>query len=221
MGELLVDFFTNIGETLEILASVLDAVLRLAPALFVLRDASCLFEERSQLFGLGLDETRDHALLDDGVPVRTDAGAEQDVRDVLATAARAVDEVAGSAVARHDTLQRDLRVARVGPGNLAIAVVEDEFDGCIADGLPGAGAVEDDVGHRIAAQVAGRQFAHDPTHGIDHVRFAAAVGAHHAGEVGREQNGGRVDERLETGQLDLGQTHRVAIFRVGTRGNAG
>jgi hypothetical protein len=43
---------------------------------------------------------------------------------------------------------------------------------------------------------------------VDDVRLAAAIGPHHAGHVGRQVQGGRIDERLEAGQLDRGKTHR-------------
>jgi len=39
------------------------------------------------------------------------------------------------------------------------------------------GAVEDDVGHVLAAQMAGGALPQHPAHGVDDVGFAAAVGA--------------------------------------------
>ena len=210
MGELLVDFFTNIGETLEILASVLDAVLRLAPALFVLRDASCLFEERSQLFGLGLDETRDHALLDDGVPVRTDAGAEQDVRDVLATAARVVEKVLGGAVPRNDAAHGDFVVAGKGARDSAVRVIERKFHTRHTHGFAIARPVEDDIDHRVAAQRLGRGFAEHPANRVDDVRFAATVRADNAHQIAWKLDGRGIHERLEARELDLGQAQWIS-----------
>ena len=99
MRELLFDLFAQILQPLEVLARVVDAVLGLAPPLLVLRDAGRLLEKRAQLLGLRLDEAGDHALLDDRVAVRADAGAEQDVRDVFAAATRVVQVILRSAVA--------------------------------------------------------------------------------------------------------------------------
>ena len=61
-----------------------DAVLRLAAALLVPGDAGGLLEEGAQVVGPRLDDARDHALLDDRVAARAQAGAEEQLRDVLA-----------------------------------------------------------------------------------------------------------------------------------------
>ena len=53
----------------------------------------------------------------------------------------------------------------------------------------------------------GRTFTHDPAHRIDDIGLATAIGADDTGEVTGEGNGSRVDERLETSQLYLGQPH--------------
>src|SRR5690606_7625456 len=92
--------------------------------------------------------------------------------------------------------------------DLAVAVVEHQLDRGRAHRPAAAGAVEYDVGHRVAAQVACRQLAHDPAHGIDDVGLAAAVGPDHAGQVGGERHGGGLDEGLEAGELYSGQAHQ-------------
>ena len=51
--------------------------LGFAAALLVLGDARGLLEEHAQLLGLRLDDARDHALLDDRVAARAEAGAEE------------------------------------------------------------------------------------------------------------------------------------------------
>jgi hypothetical protein len=65
-----------------------------------------------------------------------------------------------------------------------------------------AGAVEDHVGHGLAAQVLGRALAHDPAHGVDDVGLATAVGADDGAQVARQRHRRRVDEGLESGELD-------------------
>ena len=54
----------------QILARVGEAAFGLLAALLVLRDARGLLEEDAQLLGLGLDDARDHPLLDDRIGAR-------------------------------------------------------------------------------------------------------------------------------------------------------
>ena len=119
--ELLLDLVAQVGETREVLARVPDAALGLAAALLVAGDAGGLLEERAHLVGPCLDDARDHVLLDDRVAARTEAGAEEELRDVLAATARAVQEVRRRAVAGHDAPQRYLGVAGVLAAELAVA----------------------------------------------------------------------------------------------------
>jgi hypothetical protein len=155
----------------------------------------------------GFDHARDHALLDDGIAARAEAGAEKQLRDVLAATAAAVDEVRRGAVARHRALERDLAVARIGAADLAVAVVEHQFDRRRADWLARTRAVEHHVAHRITAQVAGRQLAHDPAHRVDDVGLAAAVGTDHTDQVPGQMHRGRIDKRFESGEPDLVEPH--------------
>ena len=94
MRELFLDLLAEVFQALEILAGVPNALLGFAAALLVLGYARRFLEERAQLLGLGLDEARDHALLDDRVGARPEAGAEEHVRDVLRRQRGVVDVVA-------------------------------------------------------------------------------------------------------------------------------
>src|SRR6185437_3194495 len=129
------------------------------------------------------------------------------IRDVFAAAARAVDEVAGRAVARDLALERDLVITRVDAADLAVRVVEHQLHGGSSDGLACSRAVEYDIGHVLAAQVLGGKLTHDPAHGVDDVRLTAAVGTDNAREVAGEGDLGGIYEGLETCELDLGQPH--------------
>ena len=205
--ELLVDLLAQVVEAIQVLAGVADAGLGLLAPLLVLGDAGGLFQVHAQVLGPGLDDLADHALLDDRVAARAQAGAEEQVGDVAAAALGAVEVVVALAVAADQAPDRDF----VEGGELAadgvVAVVEDQFDRGLRDGLARRRAGEDHVGQRIAAQAAGRAFAHHPAHRVDDVGLAAAVGADHAGHVGRQVQRGGVDEGLEAGQLDRGQAH--------------
>ncbi len=208
VADLLVDLVAQVLQALHVLARVGDAAFGFLAALLVARDARGLLDEGTHVVAARLDDARDHALLDDGVAARAQARAQEQRGDVLAAAARAIDEVGAVAIARDHALQRDLGVAGVGAADLAVAVVEDQLDRGRAHGPAAAGPVEDDVGHRIAAQVARGKLAHHPAHGIDDVGLAAAVRAHDAGEVGRERDIGGVHEGLEPGELYSGQAHQ-------------
>ena len=209
MRELLLDLLAEILQTLEILARVPNALLGFPAPLLVLGDAGRFLEKRAKLLGLGLDEPRNHALLDDRVAVRPDAGAEQNVRDVFAAAARVVQVVLRRAVARNDAANGDLVIAGEGARDRAVGIIERELDARDADGLSIRGAVEDDVDHRVAAQRLRGRFAEHPANRIDDVGFAAAVWPHDSHQIAREFDRGRIDECFEARKLDLTQAQWI------------
>src|SRR5690606_23408956 len=211
--ELLVDLLAQVVEAIQVLAGVADAGLGLLAALLVLGDAGGLLQVDAQVLGPGLDDLADHALLDDRVAARAQAGAEEESGDVATAAAGAVEVVVALAVAADGALDRDLVEARVLAADGAVAVVEDQLDRGLADRLARRAAGEDHVGERIAAQAAGRAFAHDPAHRVGDVRLAATVRTDDAGHVGRQVQHGRVDEGLEAGELDRGKAH-ASVFRA-------
>src|SRR5690606_26654185 len=144
---------------------------------------------------------------DDGVAARPQPGAEEQVLDVLAAAARAVEEIRGNAVARDLALDRDLAVAGVRAGNAPFRVVEDQLHRGLAHRLARVGAVEYDVRQAVAAQVLGGTLAHHPGDGIDDVGLAAAVRAYDSDQIAGNEKRGGIDERFETGEPDLAQSH--------------
>src|SRR6267143_977420 len=197
----------DVGDAREIVARVGEAVLGLAAAFLVLRDAGRLLEEHAQLLGLRLDDARDHPLLDDRVGPRAEAGAEEHVGDVAAPDVRAVDGVARLAVALQDALHGDLRVLRPLPGGAPLSVVEDQLDRRTRERRAVHRAVEDDVLHRVAAQRRGARLAKHPAHGVDDVGLAAAVRPDHADQLPRHMYRGGIDEGLEAGELYLNESH--------------
>ena len=177
MLQLTLQLVAQIGEALEIFLRATHAVFGFAAALFVFRDAGGLFNKHAQLIGLGFDQLRNHALFDDGVAARTETGAEEDIGDVATPAFLAVEVIVGHTVARDLALDRDFRKGGVFATEGAVGVIEDQLDGGEPDRFAIDRAIENDVGHRLAAQVFGRAFAHHPAHGVDDIRFAATVGA--------------------------------------------
>ena len=207
VADLLLDLVAQVLQPLEVLARLADAHLGFLAALLVTRDAGGLLDKGAHVFAAGVDHAGDHALLDDRVAARPKAGAEEQVGDVLAAAAHAVDEVGRGAVAGHLALERNLRVARVRAADLAVGVVEHQLDGGRTDRLARARAVEHDVRHVVAAQVLGGQLAHHPAHRVDDVGFAAAVRADDTGEIAGEADLCGIYEGFEAGEPDLGQPH--------------
>ena len=194
VADLLFDLITQVVEPIEVLARVPDARLGLAAPFLVPGNARRFLEVHPQLLGLGLDKARDHSLLDDRVTARTEPGAEKKAGDVLAATARPVEEIVRGPVARQHPSGGDLAETGVLPAHRTIRVVEHQLDGRRADRLAGTRAVEYDVGHRIAAQVLGRAFTHDPSHCVDDVGFTATVRTDDADQVAGESDRGRIDK---------------------------
>ena len=199
------EFDPDVLDSREVVARVGEPALRLLPALLVLRDAGGLLEEHAELLGLRLDHARDHPLLDDRVGAGPESGAEEEVVDVAAADRDVVDVVGRIAVARQHALDRQLGVLAPLPADAPGAVVEEQLHRRTAHRLALAGAVEDHVLHRLAAQRRGLRFAEHPPHGVDHVRLAAAIGADDADQLAGCADRGGIDERLEPGELDLGE----------------
>ncbi len=207
MAQLLLDLLAQVIEPLQVLPGMADSGLGLAPALLVLGDPRRFLQKQPQVLGPRLDETRDHALLDDGVAARTQSGAEKQILHVAAPTAHTVQKIARLAVPRHLALHGDLGIAGVLTPGTAIGVVEQQLDGGGAHRLATGGAVEDNVGHRLAAQRLRRHLAHHPAHCVDDVGLAATVGPDDPYQVARKQNNGRVDKGFEARELDLFQAH--------------
>ena len=203
----LAQFHADVVEARQVVAGVSQPPFCLPPALAILGDTRSLFEEAADLLRPRLDDARDHALLDDRVGARPEAGTEKQVDDVLAPDLGPVDEVARLATAVEHPLDRDLRVLGPLARRLALGVVEDQFDTGPRHRLAAGRTVEDDVLHRFAAQRRRPRLAQHPAYGVDDVRLAAAVGPDHADQLAGGVHRGRVDESLETGEFELGQAH--------------
>lgn len=174
---------------------------------FVEGDARRFFDEGAQFFRLGFDDAADHALFDDGVAARANAGALQQFDDVAAADALAVDAVLRLAVALYFAGDVEFGVFGKCPARLAVAVVEVEGDARLCASAAVFGTGKDDVGHRLAAQLFGGGFAEYPAHGVDDVGFAAAVRADDAGQRRINGEGGVVGEGFESGEADGGEVH--------------
>ena len=100
VADLLLDLVAQVLQALRFSRVSPDARLGLLAALLVTGDAGGLLHEGAHVLRARVDDARDHALLDDGVAARAQAGTEEKVGDVLAAAAATVDEVGRTAIAR-------------------------------------------------------------------------------------------------------------------------
>ncbi len=204
MHQLLFQFLQDIADAQQVVARVADAQFRLTAAVAVFGDAGSLLEEDAQLLRFGLDDARDHALLDDRIGARPQAGAEEDVGDILAPHMLIVDVVCGFAVALQYAFDRDLGVAGPLAVCLAQRVVEDQLDAGTRHRLALAGAVENHVLHGLAAQRGRLGFAQHPAQCVDHIGLAATVGADDAHDLPRQRDVRGIDKGFEAGQFDVG-----------------
>ena len=207
---LVAEFEADVLDAHQVLARVLEPALGFLAPFLVARDASRLLEEDAQVVGLGLDDARDHALADDRVGTRPEAGAEEQVGDVLAPYLQVVDEVIRLPGARQHALDRQFRVLRPLAEGAAELVVENQLDRGARHRLAAGRPVEDDVLHRLAAQLRCFRLAEHPAHGVHDVGFAAAIGADDADQLPGQGDRGRVDKGLEAGEFEFGQAHGMA-----------
>ena len=191
----------------EVLARIVQAVFRLAPALFVLGDPRRLLQEQAQLLRAAFDDAADGALANDGVCTRAQPRAQEHVLHVAAAHRLVVDVVAAVAVAREHALDGNLPELAPLPAGAVVAVVERELHAGAAGRLAAGGAVEDHVLHALATQLAGFALAQHPAHGIHDVGLAAAVRPHHAHQLPGQHEVGGLGEGLEAGELDGLETH--------------
>ena len=204
-------FLPDVVHAQQIVAGAFEPHFRLPAALAVFRNPRRLLQENAQFLGLGLDHPRYHPLLDDRVGTPAQPCAEENVRDVPPPHVQVVDVVGRVAIALQHAPDRNLGVTRPLAGGLAQAVVENEFDARAIHRLAFARAVEQHVLHRFTPQVTRRCLAEHPAHGVDHVGLAASVGADDAHEAPGNRDACGIDERLETREIDLGETQDIML----------
>ncbi len=167
--------------------------------LFHCRDCSWALSSRSSALN---SLYFDHALLDNSVAARAQPGTEENIGDITAPALAAVEEIFALPFPGHLPAHGDLGIAGVLAADAAVVIVEDQFDRGLAHRLAIDRAVEDHIGHVLAAQVLRRALAHHPANRVDHVGFAATIGPDHRAHIARKLHMGRVDKGFEARQLD-------------------
>jgi len=82
----------------QVFAGIGQAILRLPAPFLVFGNTGGFLEENAQLLGFGLDDSRNHSLLDDSIGPRPETGAKEDVGDVAPSDVGVVDVVRGIAI---------------------------------------------------------------------------------------------------------------------------
>src|SRR5690606_28173005 len=101
----------------------------------------------------------------------------------------------------------DFRELSIFALDAIVAVVKDQFYTGLPYRLAATGAIENDIGHALAAQVLGRAFTHHPAHGVDDIGLATAVGAYDCAQVAGEVYRGGINKGFESGEFNTFQTH--------------
>ena len=126
--QLVFNFVTKVVQSIQIVARMTNTVFSFTATFFVLRYSCCFFKMSTQIFWFGLDEARDHALLNDRVTARPQTSAEKNTGNVLAPAANVVQEVLRLAIAGNTATHSDFTVTRILPAYRAVAVIEIQLD---------------------------------------------------------------------------------------------
>ena len=170
-------------------------------------DAGGVLQHPAALFGLGLNDLADLALMNQRRRARAGSGVGEQDLHVAGADVAAVDAVDRARLALDPS--RDLQdlpvIDRRRRGSIGIVDRHHHF-GVVARGTA-AGTGEDHRVHIGGPQRFVRGLAHRPAQCLHQVRLAAAVRADHAGETGLDHEIGGFNERLETVEAKTGEFH--------------
>ena len=195
----------------QVVLGGLEPQLRLVTARMQSGNAGRLLEHAPALVGPRLDDLADAALMHKRRRARAGRGVGEQHGDIARAHLAAVDAEDRALLA--DDAAGDFEGLRIveGGGGIALAVVDqDRHFGMIARRTLGV-AGEDHVVHLRRAHGLVGSFAHDPAHGLDQIRLAAAVRADDAGQSGFDRKVGRFDEGFEADQAQPRELHSGLI----------
>jgi hypothetical protein len=210
------DLVDNVGQTQQVLFDPIEPPQRFEFLGLEEANAGRLLEDDPPVPGRGLQEDVHLALLDDAVGLGSHAGAAEQVADVAQPARLAVDEVFPLAAAVDAACDVDLggvdREQMVG-----IVEREGDFGRIRRPARPRA--VEDHIGHFLAAEALDALLAQDPLDGVDDVRFARPVRPHNDRNSGGELEEGLVGKTLEADDFQ-GFEHEedTCVYKAATSG---
>ena len=177
-------------------------------------DTGGIFEHAAALFGFGLNDLTNLALVDQRRRARAGCGIGEQQLYVAGAHVAAIDAIDRSGLAFDATGNFQVLAVVDGRGRRALRIIDRHHHfGVVARG-PVAGARENHRIHVGGAQRFVRGLAHRPAQRFHQIGFAAAVRADDAGQAGLDHEVGGFDERLETVKAKTGQLHRHR-FSVG------
>jgi hypothetical protein len=169
-------------------------------------DPGRLLEHHAPLGRLGGDYRGDAPLADQRRAVGTRGGVGKDQPDILGAHVATVDAIGGAGAALDPADDFEL----AAPGIVGVGLGGQRHFGKGAC-RPRRAAGEDHVVHPGAAHRLGRRLAHDPAQRLEQVGLAAAVGADDSRQPRFDAQFGRLDEALETGQLQAPEMHAPVL----------
>ena len=175
-------------------------------------DAGGFFQHAAALFGLGLDDLADAALMHQRGRARAGGGVGEQDLHVAGAHLAAVDAVVRAGLALDAARDLDDVLVVEGGRRRASRVVDGDRDFGIVARRARIGAGEDHLVHRRGAHGFVRGLAHHPAQRFDQVRLAAAVRTDHAGKPRLDQKIGRLDERLEADQAQPRKFHASGLI---------
>ena len=170
-------------------------------------NAGGFFQHAAALFGLGLNDFADTALVHERRRARAGRSVREYDLHVAGAHFLAVDAIGrtGLALDAAGDLQR-IGVVELRRRRTFLVVDQDRDFGVVAS-RAGVRSREDDVVHRGRAHRLVRVLAHHPAQRFDQVRFAAAVRSDHAGQARLDDKIGRFNKGLETEKTQPGKNH--------------
>ena len=201
-AHLLLDLLDDVVQPREVAPGRVEPAEGLGAAVLVLRHAGGLLEQPAPVVGLLREDVLDHLQLDHGVRARPHAGVHEQVEHVAQPADRPVQEVLRVAVAVEPA--RDRHLGELGREHAARVLDRQRDLGEPERPLP-LGPVEDDAGHRVAAEEPRPLLAQDPPDAVDHVRLAAPVRPDDGRDAGREVHGRLLGEALEAVEVEAAE----------------
>ena len=211
-------FADEVGHAQKILLGVFQFAERFAFLALELGDARRLLENHPAVFRFAGENLGNVALGQNAVARAPDAGAHEQLLDVLEPARDLVEKIFTVAVAENPARERHLVVGHFDPRRaeafLAHAA-EHERHFAHAHRFASVCAVEDDIGHLAAAQRLGRLLAEHPADGIGDIGFAAAVGADDGGDTGLKVQCGLVRKGLEAKNGQIFEIHALESRQAG------
>ena len=188
-----------------------NAVFSFTAAFFVFRNTCCFFNKNAQIIGACLDQTGNHALLNNRVAARPQTGAKENISDIATAALHPIEKIGALRFTGNTAADRDFGVAGVFTLQGAVTVIKYQLNTGLSNRFAGIGAIENHIGHCFAAQVFRRTFAQHPAHRINNIRLTAAIGPHHRGHIAWKACRSGINKGFKAGQPDAFQTHESML----------